>query len=580
MYFKMFCKINGMYTGKDGRIYIDLNTFAGSKGATLYTLAHELTHFIENNAPAQYKVLADFLINEYDKTGKSMDERVKAKQKELEYLWDRDVSYDEAFREVVADSMQKLFNDGNLQNELVKLKESSPEGARVVQAIKNFLDKLIKRIRKFHAKLTTGSEDAETVAQMGESLQKLQKILAAALVEASDNYTAYGAVDSEGVQQQAKPSVKDPDKLDPRTVTKADVLELLKQVENGDIYGNTYIPIRINTPATLIYWAKKKKGDIIDNNPIAISADKAYNAMTREGENNGRLNRLSPNEIVAMVEGMNDPRYIVYQNVNDRYVLVVEFGTKAGDKAFAVIEIGNNKDSVYMNGYEGGLYNILVTTYPPKTGKLKELLTNSNNDVIYDKKKDAPQRTSSSTVPSVLNDASFYEEIIPEEEEPVKQKDSADTDESFHGDIDIADDIANGRVQFSVRRTQKMTLKEQLSAYYKKMFKQSDAFYFGSTPSVLARSNLDSLPLAFGQDDFKKSTNKKHNIPRRVLLSLTENLVKPIFSFTFGKQVVIVVNDIDGDGKPLAVAIHGGHTMDRNPINIIKSLYGIDSMKV
>ena len=124
-----------------------------------------------------------------------MDERVKAKQAELEYLWDRDVSYDEAFHEVVADSMQKLFNDGNLQNELVKLKQSSPEGARVVQAIKDFLDKLIKRIRNIYSKLKTGSKDAEAVAQMGGSLRKLQKIFAAALVEASDNYTAYGAVD-------------------------------------------------------------------------------------------------------------------------------------------------------------------------------------------------------------------------------------------------------------------------------------------------------------------------------------------------------------------------------------------------
>ncbi|MBQ3146790.1 MAG: hypothetical protein IJB91_03585 [Oscillospiraceae bacterium] len=488
---------NGMYTGKDGRIYIDLNTFAGSKGATLYTLAHELTHFIENNAPAQYKVLADFLINEYDKTGKSMDERVKAKQKELEYLWDRDVSYDEAFREVVADSMQKLFNDGNLQNELVKLKESSPEGARVVQAIKNFLDNLIKRIRNIYAKLSTGSEEAETVAQMGESLQKLQKIFAAALVEASDNYTAYGAVDSEGIQQQAKPSTKNPDKLDPRTVSKADVLELLKKVENGDIYGNTYIPVRINTPATLIYWAKKKKGDIIDNNPIAISADKAYNAMTREGEENGRLNRLSPKEIIAMIEGMNDPRYIVYQNVNDRYVLVVEFGTESGDKAFAVIEIGNNKDSVYMNGYEGGLYNILVTTYPPKTGKLKELLKNSNNEVIYEKKKDAPQRTSGSTVPSVLNDASFYEEIIPEEIETVKQKDLADTDEVISGDIDVSDNIANGRVQMQARATV-----QQLYPEYNKPISIQDVHTLRS----IGRKSVNQ----FSAEDLKKSQKWAH----------------------------------------------------------------------
>lgn len=185
---------NGMYTGKDGRIYIDLNTFAGSRGATLYTLSHELTHFIENNSPEQYKILADFLINEYDKTGKSMDERVKAKQAELEYLMDGDISYDDAFREVVADSMQKLFNDGNLQNELVKLKQTNPEGVKIVQAIKDFLDKLLKRIRDIYSKLDTGSEDAEAVAQMGESLEKLQKIFAVALVEASDNYTAYGAV--------------------------------------------------------------------------------------------------------------------------------------------------------------------------------------------------------------------------------------------------------------------------------------------------------------------------------------------------------------------------------------------------
>ena len=110
---------------------------------------------------------------------------------------------------------------------------------------------------------------------------------------------------------------------------------------------------------------------------------------------------------------MNDPQYIVYQGANDRYVEVIKFNDKTGDKAFAVLEIGNAKDKVYMNGYEGGLYNILVTTYPPKSGKINELLKNSQNEVIYDKTKDASQRTSSSTVPSVLNDASFYEESIP-----------------------------------------------------------------------------------------------------------------------------------------------------------------------
>ena len=43
-----------------------------------------------------------------------------------------------------------------------------------MQAIKDFIDKLIKRIRGIYAKLDTGSADAEAVAQISESLAKLK----------------------------------------------------------------------------------------------------------------------------------------------------------------------------------------------------------------------------------------------------------------------------------------------------------------------------------------------------------------------------------------------------------------------
>lgn len=135
-----------------------------------------------------------------------------------------------------------------------------------------------------------------------------------------------------------------------------------------------------------------------------------------------------------------------------------------------------------------------------------------------------------------------------------------------------------GAIKESIRRTQKLTLKEQLSAYYGKNFKRSDSFCFSMTPAVLARSGLNSHPLAMLQDDFLKSTRLKHNIPRRVLLRLEENLGKPIFSFTAGEQTAVAIDDIDGDGKPVIVAIHGGHNMDRKPVNLIKSIYGVDSM--
>ena len=44
--------------------------------------------------------------------------------------------------------------------------------------------------------------------------------------------------------------------------------------------------------------------------------------------------------------------------------------------------------------------------------KLKKLLNNPNNVIIYNKEKDSSQGTSGSMVPSVLSDKSFYNEII------------------------------------------------------------------------------------------------------------------------------------------------------------------------
>ena len=40
-----------------------------------------------------------------------------------------------------------------------------------------------------------------------------------------------------------------------------------------------------------------------------------------------------------------------------------------------------------------------------------------------------------------------------------------------------------------------------------------------------------------------------------------------------------MINDIDGLGKPVVVAIHGNHSMDIKPVNLVKSIYGVDSVR-
>lgn len=134
----------------------------------------------------------------------------------------------------------------------------------------------------------------------------------------------------------------------------------------------------------------------------------------------------------------------------------------------------------------------------------------------------------------------------------------------------------SGEGRFSIKRTSQMTLAQQLKMYYDGKMASSDAFYFGETPDVLKKDGFNALPLAMTTTDFKKSTKQKHNIPRRVLKTLIEKLSHPLFSFSDGTRSGFVFDDIDGDGFKLLAALERGTNMDRKPVNVIQSLYGLE----
>ena len=157
--------------------------------------------------------------------------------------------------------------------------------------------------------------------------------------------------------------------------------------------------------------------------------------------------------------------------------------------------------------------------------------------------------------------ARLWEEALKATSEQTANKNAAQTD---------------GGTKFSIKRTSQMTLAQQLKMFYDGKMASSDAFYFGVTPAVLEKSDFDALPLAMTIGDFRKSTQKKHNIPRRVLKNLMGNLASPLFSFGSGDRAGIVLNDIDGDGYTLLAALERGTDMDRKPVNVINSLYGLE----
>ena len=299
-----------------------------------------------------------------------------------------------------------------------------------------------------------------------DTTEKLIKMMNEALIkgEVSQN-EAKG--ESGTKKRHALQSKKDPTKLDPRTVTRDDVLEMLENAGNGMYDDNTYIPIRISTPAIVIQRAKEKLNKVIPNYPLIMSAGKAINAMERQGYgDDGLPNRLEPKEILNVIEAMSNPLYIVYEQETQehpepRYVEVVKFDLENSRKAFAVLELtGDYKNAIHINGYEGGQYNVFVTVYPPKDYKLKELLTNKNNVVIYDKKKDFSQVTSGITVPSVLNDPSFFTDSIAQKSE----KSTPSAKKSHNLTEDAAEQAAREAADTADRREKDIQKREDKAA--------------------------------------------------------------------------------------------------------------------
>ena len=183
---------NGFYREGTGDIYIDLNAGNEGQGVALFTLGHELTHFIKEWSEKKFKVLADFLVAEYGNTDLTMRERVLAKQAELEGIRKhqddyKPVKYEEAFEEVVADAMSAMLADGNLHEKLAELR-TKDKG--LVDKIIEFFNRMIAKFQALYKDLDPEQRDARDVRAMKDSFDRIQQAFAEALVEASDNFRA------------------------------------------------------------------------------------------------------------------------------------------------------------------------------------------------------------------------------------------------------------------------------------------------------------------------------------------------------------------------------------------------------
>ena len=177
---------NGWYDPKDGSIHIDLYAGADGRGTMLFTAAHELTHLIKDRSDAKFKILADFLMQEYGKAGVNVDLLVREQIKKAKRNG-RTISYKEAYEEMVCDSMETMLSDGNVVEKLAKLKQKD---RTLWEMIKDFISELAAKIRAVYDGLNPDSVEGNYVKDMVDAVDQLQNLFTEALVEASENYQA------------------------------------------------------------------------------------------------------------------------------------------------------------------------------------------------------------------------------------------------------------------------------------------------------------------------------------------------------------------------------------------------------
>ena len=180
---------NGWYDAKTNSIHIDLFAGAEGKGTMLFTAAHELTHHIREKLPAKFKVFADFLFEQYGEKGISVSELIENKRAFLEQKgritpnMTEAEAYDLAYEEVVADACESFLADGNA---VAKIAELKAKDKTLWQTIKDFLTKLVERIKAAYEGLSPDSVEGRKVAEMLDTAEQLKALWTEMLVEASE----------------------------------------------------------------------------------------------------------------------------------------------------------------------------------------------------------------------------------------------------------------------------------------------------------------------------------------------------------------------------------------------------------
>lgn len=175
----------GMYY--NGTVYLDVNAGMNSvesgQRTIVLTAAHEMTHFIRENSEAGYIALREFITDRLMQQGLDIEELVTQKRARET----RELSYDEAVEEVIADACETVLT------EPTAIRQLASDNMPLAKKIRKWLNDFFRKIKSAFAGLEAVHDEAKA---MTDYMDELRAMWDSALAEAVRNRASKNAAEN------------------------------------------------------------------------------------------------------------------------------------------------------------------------------------------------------------------------------------------------------------------------------------------------------------------------------------------------------------------------------------------------
>lgn len=155
----------GMYY--NGTVYLDVNAGMNSvesgQRTIVLTAAHEMTHFIRENSEAGYIALREFITGRLMQQGLDIEELVTQKRARES----RELSYDEAVEEVIADACETVLT------EPTAIRQLASDNMPLAKKIRKWLNDFFRKIKSAFTGLEAVHDEAKAMTEYMDELRAM-----------------------------------------------------------------------------------------------------------------------------------------------------------------------------------------------------------------------------------------------------------------------------------------------------------------------------------------------------------------------------------------------------------------------